>query len=295
MRQLAGPDHRRARALLAQPPVDREPVEPVGVRVAPGIIGIDGARQLAGQAGEPLRVGPLGVGHPRKVVAPVDAVDQVGCHLARLGDVARPERQAELRDELEIGRVELADQLAPELKHAAVGKRRLLHTAAGPVARLEHEHVDPGPVEIPGGRQAGEAGADHEDVGHRPARRPSLRTRSPIRERSVSASSSSPGTVSASSQWFSRTSATSSDNGSAPSRSTYRSSRSLRSLRYASHSPIPALDDDPLERGSLGLLGPARLAERCGQRRHGGRQHRLGLGGQEEPAVTDGRLGHGVS
>ena len=83
--------------------------------MAPGVVGIDGARQVSGQARHPLGVGPLGVGHPRQIVAHVDAVDEVGRHLPGLGDVARPERQVKLGDELEVRRVELADQLAAEL------------------------------------------------------------------------------------------------------------------------------------------------------------------------------------
>ena len=220
MQQLARPHHTGKGVLLSQPPVDREPVEPVRVGMAPRVAGIDGARQLTGQAGQPLGVGPLGVGHPRQVVAHVDAVDEVGRHLAGLGDIARAERQAQLGDELEIRRVELADQLAAELDQTAVGKRCLLHPAAGPVARLEHEHVDAGPVQIPGSREAGETCADDEDVGHRRLRPPSLRTMAATRERSVSASDSWPGTVSASSQWFMRTSATCRERASSPWRST---------------------------------------------------------------------------
>ena len=112
--------------------------------------------------------------------------------------------------------MELADQLAAELHEAAVGKRRLLDPAARPAACLEHLHIDPGPVPDPG-RPPDRRG---------PLRRRGRRSPAPQlaelahdradRERSASASDSWPGTVSASSQWFMRTSATCRERASSP-------------------------------------------------------------------------------
>ena len=71
-----------------------------------------------------------------------------------------------------------------------------------------NDDVDARPIQVAGRREPAEASADDDDVGHRRRSSPSFRTIAPTRERSVSASSSWPGTVSASSQWFMRTSAT---------------------------------------------------------------------------------------
>ena len=176
--------------------------------MAPGVVGVDRLGEGPGQPGQPLSVGPLLVGEPGELVADVHAVHQVGRHLAGVGDVARPQRQAELVDQPEVRGVDLADQLAAELDDAAVRKRRLLDPPPGPFAGLEHDDVDARPMQVARGREPAEARADDDDVGHRRLSSPSLSTIAPTRERSVSASSSWPGTVSASSQWFMRTSAT---------------------------------------------------------------------------------------
>ena len=57
-----------------------------------------------------------------------------------------------------------AHHLAAELDEPAVRERRLLHPAAGPVARLEQHHVGAAGREVTGGRQAGEPTAQHHDV-----------------------------------------------------------------------------------------------------------------------------------
>jgi hypothetical protein len=94
--------------------------------------------------------------------------------------------------------VEVADQLPAQLHHAAVRDLGLLDPAAGAIAGLEHEHVATGPVEVARSREAGQAGAHHDDVGHR-ASGPWMRCSSSCtRSRSASTTGSSPGTVSAS-------------------------------------------------------------------------------------------------
>ena len=62
--------------------------------------------------------------------------------------------------------MEVAHHLAAELHDAAVGDLGLLDPAARPVARLEHDHVAAGPVQVTARRQPGQAGAHHHDVGH---------------------------------------------------------------------------------------------------------------------------------
>ena len=94
--------------------------------------------------------------------------------------------------------MEVADELAAHLHGAAVGDLDLLDAAAGPVARLEHHHVAPARVQVARRREAGQAGAHHEDVGQR-ASGPWMRCRSArTRSRSASTAVSEPGTVRAS-------------------------------------------------------------------------------------------------
>src|SRR6185437_8334538 len=132
---LAGADELRRRAGLAQPAVEREPVEPLSVRVAPGIDGVDRRRELGEAGSDPGRRLPVGIRQPGEHAADPSAVDEVERRLARLGDIARPGRQAELGHEPEVGRVEVADELAAELDGAPVRDLRLLDAAAGAVAR----------------------------------------------------------------------------------------------------------------------------------------------------------------
>ena len=68
------------------------------------------------------------------------------------------------------------------------GELELLHAPADAVARLEHEHVGAARGEVARGREAGQPGAEDEDVGHRrtcacSGRQPT-RTRSPSSQRS---------------------------------------------------------------------------------------------------------------
>ena len=62
--------------------------------------------------------------------------------------------------------MELADQLAAHLDAAAVLEHDALDAAAGPVARLEDLDVRARAGEVARRGQAGEAGAEDEDVGH---------------------------------------------------------------------------------------------------------------------------------
>ena len=180
VRHLARPDHRRERALLAQPAVHREPVEPVGVGMAPGVVGIDRARQLGGQAGQPLGVGALGVGHPREVVA------APGCRRRGRSSSRRARRRSSAAASGRArrrARGRPCGTRRPARRRAARRGRRGASPARparpagrGPRARRT-SHA--GPVQIPRGRQAGEARADDDDVGHRApqARRACARSR----------------------------------------------------------------------------------------------------------------------
>ena len=67
-------------------------------------------------------------------------------------------------DKPQVRLVKRTDHLAAELHDAAVGERRLLHAAARPVARLEHDHVRARLHQIACGAQAREAGAHHNHV-----------------------------------------------------------------------------------------------------------------------------------
>jgi hypothetical protein len=72
--------------------------------------------------------------------------------------------QSELLDKLYVGAMERTDHLSAELHDAPVGERRLLHTSAGAVARLEHDHVCAVVHQIARGAQARQAGARDNDV-----------------------------------------------------------------------------------------------------------------------------------
>jgi hypothetical protein len=121
--------------------------------------------------GEPHAGGldPLGVldvrgREERRPLPLAGTLGEVPAHHARLGDVAGLDLEPELRGQREVGGVEGADQLAAELDDAAVVEHRLLDAPAGPVARLEHEHVGAGGREVARGSEACQPGAEDQDV-----------------------------------------------------------------------------------------------------------------------------------
>jgi hypothetical protein len=164
--QLVTARDRRQRVLLAQPRSEAERVEAAPVRVAPRVVGIDGRDQPRELALDPPLVGVLGAGHPRGVIADMDAVDQPPRHLPRLGDVAGLDRQAQLGDELQVGVVATPDHLAAHLDAAPVGQRGPLDAAADPLPGLEHDDVGAAADEVAGRRESRQPGTHHHDVGH---------------------------------------------------------------------------------------------------------------------------------
>ena len=160
-RHLAEADRVGRRARLAQPVADREPVEPRRVRVRPRVVGVDGR----GQRAEPL----LG-GVERRALWPGEPVAEDATLRQHPGVLARgrrervDEREPELVDEPAVRRVPRADDLPAELQQPAVRQLGLLDATAGPVARLEHDHVGAGRGEVAGGREAREPGPQHRDV-----------------------------------------------------------------------------------------------------------------------------------
>ena len=87
--------------------------------------------------------------------------------LARLGDVARHQGEAELVDELLVRRVGVADDLAAELDESAVVELHLLDAAAHAIPRLEDEDIGATGDEVAGGGQPGKTGSDDDRVvGH---------------------------------------------------------------------------------------------------------------------------------
>ncbi len=111
-------------------------------------------------------VGELLGRHPRRLVADVDTVDQSPAHLPRLGDVARLDRQARARRPARGRRCAVAEDLAAGLDGAAVGQRHRLDPAAGPLARLEHDHVRTGAHEVSRRAQPAQSGTQHSDIEH---------------------------------------------------------------------------------------------------------------------------------
>ena len=160
-RHVAGADDRGRGADLAQPGADRDAVEPLGVRVRPRVVGVDGG----GERPE-LRLGrrvalALGVVEPVADHAPVREHPRV---LAGQRGEGVDEREPQLVHEPAVGGVRRPDDLAAQLHEPAVGELRLLDAPAGAVARLEHDDVDAGAGEVARGGEAGEAGAQHGDV-----------------------------------------------------------------------------------------------------------------------------------
>ena len=72
------------------------------------------------------------------------------------------------------------DELGAHLDDAAVRQLARPHTAADPVARLEHDHVAARLEQGIGGRETGEPGSDHGDVDQGCDRSPNRRSRSAL-------------------------------------------------------------------------------------------------------------------
>ena len=108
----------------------------------PRIVGVDGRDELAEEPLDALVVGALLRRREREAVLGAQhAVDEVVRRRARDGRVRRREREPELLDEPEVGRVRTPDELAAELNGPAFVDGDLLDAAADAVARLEHEDV----------------------------------------------------------------------------------------------------------------------------------------------------------
>jgi hypothetical protein len=133
----------------------------------PRVVRIDGRDELAKRALDTLVVRPLLHRLEGKaVLGSMDAVHEVVGRGAGDRRVRRVERQAELLDEAEVGRVRVPDHLAAELNGAAVVHGHLLDPTSDPLARLEHEHVGAAVHEIACGSKPGQASADDHDVRH---------------------------------------------------------------------------------------------------------------------------------
>ena len=105
------------------------------------------------------------VGVVEPALADGDAVDQVESGLTLLVDVARNQREAELLHQAEIGVMDLADDLAPELDHPPVVEHLRLDAPAHAATALDDEHVAAGDEQIPCACEPGEPGTDHDHVG----------------------------------------------------------------------------------------------------------------------------------
>ena len=133
----------------------------------PRVVRIDGGDELAEEPLHSLVVGSLlGRVEREAVLRATHAVRQVV--RGRSGDrgVRRVEREPELLDETEVGRVRRPDQLAAELHRPTIVDRDLLDSPSDPLARLEHEHVGAAEHEIACSGEPGEPGADDHDVRH---------------------------------------------------------------------------------------------------------------------------------
>ena len=160
-RHVAQPDHGGRRAHLAQPIADGEPVQPLRVGMRPRVVGVD----RRGQRAE-LRLRAI----VRLLLGPGQPVPEHAAEAQHPGVLAGQrrervdEREPELVHEPAVRRVPGPDDLAAELDEPAVGELGLLHPPAGPVARLEHDHVGARGGQVARGRQAGQPGAQHGDV-----------------------------------------------------------------------------------------------------------------------------------
>ncbi len=184
--ELGQPICAAGRVAAPQEVAQREPVEPLCVRMRPGVRRVD----LCGEAVELRRDAPraLPVVLVQPGLAEHDAVDEVVGRLAGLVDVARHELEVELGRQAEVVAVQLACQLAAELDDASVRESLLLDPSAHAVARLDDEHVRSRPGEVVRAGEPGQPGAHDDDVvaGHRPSGAPgseriSFAARTPLR------------------------------------------------------------------------------------------------------------------
>jgi hypothetical protein len=169
-RQVARPYDVGRGAARAQPATNRQPIEPRGLGMGPGIVRIHGRgerRKLTVEAGIGL---PLCIAHPRMVVSDNGAVGQHPGVLARQVGEGGNERQPELLDKLVVGALVGTDHLAAQLDQPSIRQGRLLDPAARAVARLEHDHVRPAGREIARRAQTRESAAEDQDVVPHPAR-----------------------------------------------------------------------------------------------------------------------------
>ena len=147
-----------------QPLADAEPSSAARVRMSPRVVRVD-RRGQRGERGLDHVVGlAIGVGEPRNVRADVPAVGEQPGVLAGQVRERRDQGESELGDQAGVRRVEWPDHLAAELDQPAVGERGLLDAAAGPVAGLQDDHVGAARDQVAGGGQAGQAGAENDDV-----------------------------------------------------------------------------------------------------------------------------------
>ena len=157
---------RGERTLPAEPLGEARGVERRGVGMCPRIVGVDGRGQLNERPLHTLLVAALDLAHPRDVVADVDTVDEPPADLARIGNVARLDRQPELLDKIGVGGVPWPKHLATGLDRAPVGERHRLDAASGPVPSLEHDHVSTRTLEVPRGTQSRQSCPQHGHVDH---------------------------------------------------------------------------------------------------------------------------------
>ena len=139
--ELAGTDGVRCRARVAHPGPDREPVEPIGLRVRPGVVGVNALDQRAERLLDPGVARSVLVGHPGEVVADEAPLgEHVGVLTGDRGEGGL-DRQPKILDQSAVGRLEGAGHLAAELHEASVGHLRLHNPPTGPVAGLQHEDI----------------------------------------------------------------------------------------------------------------------------------------------------------
>ena len=139
-------------------------VERDRVRVRPRVVRVDGRCERGEFVLDAAHAAVVVVREPRRVVADERVIVQNVGQLTRLGDVTRDQAEAQLGDQLLVGRVCVADHLPAELDDAAVVERDLLDAAADPVAGFEYENIGSARHEIAGGAQAGQPGPEYDEV-----------------------------------------------------------------------------------------------------------------------------------